>query len=122
MAADLMNTDLEKIHKWSEDWLVKFNPNKTEQLIISRKAIPNRHPPGIMNNVQIQNVTQHKHLGLIINKTCTWNDHITEMATKAWKRINIFRSLRFKLDRKTLEIIYFSFIRPCLEYADVVWG
>ena len=22
---------------------------------------------------------------------------------------------------KTLEIIYFSFIRPCLEYADVVW-
>ena len=43
------------------------------------------------------------------------------MATKAWKRINIFRSLRFKLDRKTLEIIYFSFIRPCLEYADVVW-
>ena len=31
MAADLMNTDLEKIHKWPEDWLVKFNPNKTEQ-------------------------------------------------------------------------------------------
>ena len=121
MAADLMNSDLEKIHKWSENWLVKFNPNKTEQLIISRKANPNRHPPGIMNNVHIQNVTQHKHLGLIINKTCTWNDHITEMATKAWKRINIFRSLRFKLDRKTLEIIYFSFIRPCLEYADVVW-
>ena len=26
------------------------------------------------------------------------------MTTKAWKRINIFRSLRFKLDRKTLEI------------------
>ena len=43
------------------------------------------------------------------------------MATKAWKRINIFQSLRFKLDRETLEIIYFSFIRPYLEYADVVW-
>ena len=51
MTADLMNTDPEKIHRWSENWLVKFNPNKTEQLIISRKANPNRHPPGIMNNV-----------------------------------------------------------------------
>ena len=69
MAADLMNTDLEKIHRWSENWLVKFNPNTTEQLIISRKANPNRHPPGIMNNVHTQTVTQHKHLGLIINKT-----------------------------------------------------
>ena len=27
----------------------------------------------------------------------------------------------FKLDRKTLESIYFSFIRPTLEYADIVW-
>ena len=27
----------------------------------------------------------------------------------------------FKLDRKTLESIYFSFIRPTLEYADILW-
>ena len=27
----------------------------------------------------------------------------------------------FKLDRKILETIYFSFIRPSLEYADIVW-
>ena len=29
--------------------------------------------------------------------------------------------LKFILDRKSLEIIYTSFIRPVLEYADVVW-
>ena len=29
--------------------------------------------------------------------------------------------LKFVLDRKSLEIIYTSFIRPILEYADVVW-
>ena len=28
----------------------------------------------------------------------------------------------FILDRKTLEKIYHTFIRPILEYADVVWG
>ena len=31
------------------------------------------------------------------------------------------RKLKFTLDRKSLETIYFSFIRPLLEYADVVW-
>ena len=29
-AADIINRDLEKIHQWSVNWLVKFNPQKTE--------------------------------------------------------------------------------------------
>ena len=31
------------------------------------------------------------------------------------------RKLRFKFNRKSLEIIYTAFIRPILEYGDVVW-
>ena len=34
---------------------------------------------------------------------------------------SILRKLKFILDRKSLQIINFSFIRPLLEYADVVW-
>ena len=30
--------------------------------------------------------------------------------------------LKFKLDRKSLETMYFSFVRPSMEYAQVVWG
>ena len=29
--------------------------------------------------------------------------------------------LKFKLDRKSLETIYIAFIRPLLEYVDVIW-
>ena len=29
--------------------------------------------------------------------------------------------LKIRLDRLSLQIIYFSFIRPILEYADVIW-
>ena len=31
------------------------------------------------------------------------------------------RKLRFKLDRKSLEINYTSFIRPILEYGNEIW-
>ena len=34
--------------------------------------------------------------------------------------IKTMRKLKFKLDRKALEIIYTAFIRPILEYGDVV--
>ena len=40
---------------------------------------------------------------------------------KAYKRINILRKFKFILDRKTLEKMYFTFVRPLLEYADVIW-
>ena len=32
------------------------------------------------------------------------------------------RKLKFKLDRQSRQIIYFLFIRPISEYADVVWN
>jgi len=31
------------------------------------------------------------------------------------------RSFKFTLDHKSLEVFYFLFIRPILEYSDVVW-
>ena len=32
------------------------------------------------------------------------------------------RTLKLKLDRKSIEIIYTAFIRPILEYGGVVWN
>ena len=48
----------------------------------------------------------------------TWHTHISYIKEKAWNRINIMRKLKFQLDRKSLEIIYTSFIRPILEYGN----
>ena len=74
-----------------------------------------------MNDVQISRVDQHKHLGMIFNEQCTWHNNIHEITTKACKRVNILRSLKFQLDRLSLQILYFSYIWPILEYGDIVW-
>ena len=77
-----------------------------------------------MDQSQITEIESHKHLGVIFSYDYTWHEHL-ELITcksKAWKRINVMRKLKFKLDRKSLQTIYFSFIRPLLEYADVVWN
>ena len=74
-----------------------------------------------MNNQVISEVAVHKHLGLTFTNDCTWLEHLAQIKTKAWQRINIMRKLKFLLDRKSLQTIYFFFIRPLLEYADVVW-
>lgn len=117
----MITTSVSLATKWAEQWLVSFNPTKTESLTISRKRNKPTHPPLVFNNTQINNVTFHKHLGITFSNNGTWHTHIQEIKNKAWQRINILRSFKFTLDRKSLETIYFSFIRPMLEYADVVW-
>ena len=44
-AAQLLNSDLEKIAKRALDWLVTFNSIKSEALLISRKLQTFNHPP-----------------------------------------------------------------------------
>ena len=120
-AAELLNLDLDKITKWAKEWLVKFNPNKTESLLISRKSNRLFHPPLSMLDQQITDVESHKHLGIYLSNDCTWHKHIEYIKEKAWNRINVMRKLKYELDRQSLETIYLTFIRPVLEYANVVW-
>lgn len=120
-AASCLNADLDKITQWATTWLVSFNPSKTESLLFSRKRNQDHHPPLIMQNVEINEVNYHKHLGLYLSSDCSWHQHIDYIKEKAWFRINIMRKLKYKLDRKSLETIYVTFIRPLLEYSDVIW-
>ena len=94
---------------------VAFNTSKSEPLLISRKVNVPIHPHIFMNNQQLTEVTSHKHLGLHISKDCTCHEQIKYIKEKACFQIHIMRKFKFLLDRKSLETIYFSFIRPLLE-------
>ena len=67
-----------------------------------------------MSNTPIPNV----HL----SSDGSWDFHITNIVQKAWKKINVMCQLKKRLDRKSLQVIHFSFVRPILEYGDVVWN
>ena len=49
-AAITLNSDLSKIHRGVTDWLVSFNPSKSESLIFSRKVNKSDYPPISMDN------------------------------------------------------------------------
>ena len=106
--------------QWATKWLVTFNPSKSESVIFSKKRNKLNHPNVFMNQKPIEEVNSHKHLGIFFSSDCTWHDHLEYIKSKAWTRKNTMRKLKFKLDRQSLQIIYFTFVRPILEYANVV--
>lgn len=118
--ASQLNHDLREINKWANQWLVKFSPPKTESMVISNKQ-NTFHPPLFFGSDMIKQVNEHKHLGLWFSSDLSWHKHIDEICMKADKRVDILSRLKYILDRKTLETMYTSFIRPILEYSDVIW-
>ena len=74
-----------------------------------------------MNGTMIKNTSFHKHLGLNFSNTGSWDEHVKSISEKSWSRINLLKALKFRVLRKSLEKIYFAYIRPLLEYSDTVW-
>ena len=58
---------------------------------------------------------------VILSKDDTWHENIDYIIpSKASQKIYGMRKLKFMLDRDSLNKIYISFMRPTLEYANVV--
>ena len=119
--ANKLNKALTSINDWAKMWIVTFNPNKTESVTFSRRKDINK-PPLFMNNTQIKDVSEHKHLGIILQSNAKWKSQIDSIITKCSKRLNVLASLKFKFKRNTLETLYKSFIRPCMDYGNDTWS
>ena len=121
-AAKLIEKDLIEVSQWAKTWLVKFSPPKTESLIISNKTHLEEHPPLSMEGSVLKEVTHHKHVGIILTKDLSWHSHICSIEEKAKSRINRLSQFKYRLDRRSLERVYISNIRPIMEYGDVIWA
>ena len=119
-AVDDLNEDLARIQDWANRWFVTFNPEKTESLVFSRKHRI-RKPPLEMNGTIIKEVREHSHLGIILQQNGKWTSHIKEITSRAKKRTDILRGLMYSLNRKSIEKLYLTYIRPILEYGCALW-
>jgi hypothetical protein len=121
-AARMINEDTSRIEAWAHQWLVTFGPHKTETLLVSNKGTLQNHPDLYLGDHLIKSVNEHNHLGIILSHDLKWKAHINELVSKCSKLINITKKFKYTLDRKSLETIYLSIIRPKMEYGDVLFA
>ncbi len=116
----IINHDLQVISLWAKQWLVSFNPSKTEAMLFSTRPI--EHNLKLMfDNTQVTFVDDHKHLGLTFSSNGKWHSHLNKIISSASSLLGLMKKMKFQLSRTSLNQIYISFIRPVLEYASVVW-
>ena len=114
--------DLLFIDKWADKWLVSFAPEKTKSLTLSTKHDSNLNPIIHFKGHDVEEVQAHTYLGLTFTTKLSWNIHINNVEQKARKKLNMLMPLKYKLDRKSLEVMFMSFVSSSMYYAVEVWG
>ena len=100
-----------------------FNPDRSKQaqeIIFSRKLKKVTHPPLLFNNNSVSQVNSQTHLEVILVVKLTFEEHLKNVIWQNKSR-GVLRKLSNLLPRQGLVIIYKAFIRPNLDYGDVLY-
>ena len=119
-----LNNDLTKTSDWALQWKMSFNPDPTKQaqeVIFSRKKKKVNHPDIYFNNSPVVQSHSQKHLGMFLDIKLDFSEHFNNMSNKINRTIGLLRKLRYSLPRSALITIYKSFIRPHIDYGDIVY-
>ena len=122
ISAKEINDDLQKVNDWAFQWKMSFNPDPSKhtlEVIFSRKSKRSTHLPLVFNNKVSQTFSQ-KELGVILDFKLTFEEHLNNILAKVNKAAGLLHKLRNILSKATLITICKAFIRPHLDYGDVL--
>ena len=123
-SANELNNDLLKIRSLAYQWKMNFNPDPSKQaqeVIFSRKIKKPNHPELIFNNIPVNQTSYQKHLGMFLDNKLNFGEHLKYITNKVNKSIVLLCKLQMILPRRSLVTIYKSFIRPHLDYGDIIF-
>ena len=116
------NEDLEAISQFGKIWQIRFAPNKTFSLLISlkRDLLPNPHPPLTMNGTIIPESNSIKVLEFKFDSLLTWEPQIIDKLGRARQRAGQLYCCRSFLTKQDMCTTYKSWIRPTLQYGNIL--
>ena len=121
---ETLNKDLEAITNWGTQWKMVFNPDLTKQaveVLFSKKRKPTQLDELSFNNIPVKKVSETKHLGMILDSKLKFTTHIEEKIKKARQELGVMKWIKKWVTIETLEQYYKSWVRPHLEYGDLVY-
>ena len=98
------------------------DPNKQDQeVVFSRKTKKINHPSLTFNKSTVSQITSQKHLGVILDASLSFDEHLISVQSKTNKTIRLLRKLQNTLSRQALITIYKALVRPHLDYGDIFY-
>jgi hypothetical protein len=117
----IFQEDISAIEEWSREWMMPFNVNKTQFIRFGKVKSNTSTIKYFLANSVICEVESIKYLGVTLNKSLTFREHIERKINKAMQTLGFLKRALWNAPRRVKLLGYTSMCRPILEYAAVVW-
>ena len=119
---DTLNKDLQMIHEWGSQWLVSFNPSKTQSILHSRSRDSPSQSHLLMHGSPVEQHNDISLLGLSVSSNLSWKTYLQTVSKRASQRIGcLYRASRY-LHPQALLYLYKSTVRPLMEHCCHLWA
>ena len=107
---------------WFQSNLLSLNYNKTHFLQFLTKKQNEIKVRIMTSNSIITNINSTKFLGLTIDCTLSWREHISSLASKLNKACYAVRAIKPFMSPSVLRVVYFSYFHSVMSYGVIFWG
>ena len=73
-------------------------------------------------NNELEIIQKTKYLGVQIDNSLNWKEHIKTVSTKVSRAIGFLKHAKTFLPKETLKTLYTAIVEPHLRYCCSVWG
>ena len=94
---------------------------QAQEVNFSRKSKAISHTPLVFNDNNVIKTIFQKHLGIILDTLLSFEKHLETVLCKVNKTIGLIRKLQNLLPRTALITLYKAFVRPHLDYGDIIY-
>ena len=96
-----------------------YEPNLSPMILIANQI---GFAPVKLLGKEIEPVTVAKDLGVMIDSSLSYNEHVTKTVSNCMYRLIMINRIKHLLDRKTLLLLINAFVFSKLFYCSTVWS
>lgn len=119
-----LQENLTLITRWCKTNNMLLHPTKSKCMLIgSRYKLKSVNSLQLfLENVQLENVSCQKLLGICIDNNLKWDVQIDNVCKNINSKINLLKKIKYFLNRQSRMMFYNGYILPIMDYCCHIWG
>lgn len=119
-----LQPSVQEVSDWCSANAMLLNPRKTKSMVITTRQKHQRVLPSLdllLSSQVIEQVSEHRHLGVIIDDQLKWQAHINCLTNTIAKNVYLLSRLRFFSNSEACRTFFFAHIMSRINYVSNAW-